>query len=227
MEVLPRNSRLLPLVALALFLLHMGFPALSISAHGGGTPQLTNAEAGPYRIYVWTQPEPVRVGEMHASIVVTLPYGTITTEKAGAAPSQLTTAVTAADTSLRFKLRNDPAQNFEVDALSQQDAAGYFYEVDAVLPVEGEWDVFVAVSGERGSGEASFSLAVLPANSMNWRLVGAIAAGLLGLLALFGIGSRRGRAALKDGVGSGRRQTSQTGDGRTGYSVGASRIVGG
>ena len=43
----------------AVFLLMLAFTW--VWAHGGGEPQLTNAVAGPYRVSVWTQPEPMRV----------------------------------------------------------------------------------------------------------------------------------------------------------------------
>ena len=42
-------------------------------AHGGGTPRLTNAEAGPYRVYAWSEPDPLLAGDVHLSVVLTVP----------------------------------------------------------------------------------------------------------------------------------------------------------
>src|SRR3954465_2530617 len=42
-------------------------------AHGGGTPRLTSAPVGPYRLYAFTDPEPWRVGQTHVSLAVTKP----------------------------------------------------------------------------------------------------------------------------------------------------------
>jgi hypothetical protein len=45
-------------------------------AHGSGTPRLVNVAAGPYRLWVWSLPEPVRLGEMHLSVAVATPEAT-------------------------------------------------------------------------------------------------------------------------------------------------------
>src|SRR5690554_6311036 len=44
----------------------------SASAHAGdGIPQLTNEDIGPYRIFVWSDPEPPQMGEYHVSVALT------------------------------------------------------------------------------------------------------------------------------------------------------------
>src|SRR5690606_23754773 len=56
------------LLALAMFAITSGIS----SAHGGGTPQLSDVEAGPFRLFVWTSPEPWRAGgEAHVTVAVT------------------------------------------------------------------------------------------------------------------------------------------------------------
>ncbi len=43
-----------------------------ILAHGGiGVQHLNNIPAGPYRVYVWSDPEPPEVGEYHVTIALT------------------------------------------------------------------------------------------------------------------------------------------------------------
>ena len=41
-------------------------PAL---AHGTGKPRLNNVDAGPFRLTVWTSPDPTRVGEVHVTVL--------------------------------------------------------------------------------------------------------------------------------------------------------------
>lgn len=184
--------RTLPLVLVAGLL----FPTGTVSAHGGGTPQLTNAAAGPYRVYVWTRPEPVRVGEMHASIVVTLPFGS-SSENGSEESAQegLTQAIRDADVTVRFVPTDSSVSPMERQATPQQDAAGYFYEVDTELPAHGDWRIEVSVAGELGRGTTDFLLAVRPANTLNWPLIGAVTTAVLGFLFLFGMRSRMQKPA--------------------------------
>ena len=43
-----------------------------LTAHGGiGVQHLNNVPAGPYRVYVWSDPEPPEVGEYHVAIALT------------------------------------------------------------------------------------------------------------------------------------------------------------
>ena len=49
--------------------------ALALSAtagaHGGGKQQLAGETVGSFRVYVWTSPDPWRVGEAHTTVAVT------------------------------------------------------------------------------------------------------------------------------------------------------------
>ena len=64
-----RDARGLTLTWLGLALILLFTPP-SIQAHGGGVPQLINAKAGPYRVSVCTQPDPIRVCEFHLTLAV-------------------------------------------------------------------------------------------------------------------------------------------------------------
>ena len=42
-------------------------------AHGGGAPQITDAPAGPYRLFAWSSPDPWRTGTAaHITVAITL-----------------------------------------------------------------------------------------------------------------------------------------------------------
>lgn len=47
-----------------LLLLVLSWPT-RVATHGSGTPRLVNIIAGPYRLWVWSLPDPIRVGETH------------------------------------------------------------------------------------------------------------------------------------------------------------------
>jgi hypothetical protein len=159
-----------------ILLLSSLWPAVML-AHGGGTPQLTRAEAGPYSVYAWTVPEPLRAEEVHVSIAVTVPA-------ANAAGQALEIPVTDAEVEVSFAPVGRPEQAITVQASPQSDLGNLYYEADAVLPTDGEWQVTVGVTGPSGSGSARFSVQVLPVVGMNWSLV--IGGGVL-LLIIVGL----------------------------------------
>jgi hypothetical protein len=142
-------------------------------AHGSGTPRLANVAAGPYRLWVWSLPEPVRLGEMHLSVAVATPEATtdltVTIDLAPVAPS---------------------APSITLPTSKQERWLETYYEVDWVIPTTGEWSATVQVRGPADSGQASFAFTVLPAPTVNWTL---ISWGALAFVAVLGmIWVRRG-----------------------------------
>ena len=184
---LPRTgaTRLLgALLSMLIFIL----AATVAYAHGGGAPQLTDAEAGPYRVYAWTQPEPWRVGEAHISIAVTLPRAADATVDEGVTNNALDTPVTDARVQVMLTPVDAPDANVTVQAAPQELLGNLYYEADATLTMPGVWRVTVDVSGPRGRGEASFTIDVLPARSKNTLLIaGGAGLAALALAALAGI----------------------------------------
>lgn len=169
------------LVGLAVGLAALLALPLAAQAHGGGTPRLTDAPAGPYRVYAWSLPEPFRAGEVHIDVALTL---------AGESESALQEPVTDADVELRFT----PAAGGEpivFQAVPQRFFNGAFYEAPVTLPAEGSWRIAVNVQGPAGSGVTEFDVEALPARTVNWGLVGGGAVALAGLAALGGLLSRR------------------------------------
>jgi len=146
-----------------------------LSAHGGGVPRLTDEVAGPYRIFAWTQPDPLRVGEMHLSIGVVA-----AAKNAGG----LDEAVTDATVVVSLAPTTGSMSPVQVIAVLQEQLGSYYYEADATLPNPGEWRFTIEVSGASGDGSAAFVSEVLAARQINWFLI--IIAGLL-LVALLGL----------------------------------------
>jgi len=155
-------------LALALTLpLPLASPAL---AHGGGVVQLANAEAGPYLVSVWTQPDPPKVGLWHVTVAVMEPP----------APGETSEPVLDAEVTIRLVSMEQNGEVLTAPATRQGASNKLFYEADLELPAEGQWQVEILVEGPAGAGSAGFEITALPAASrINWTLVGGIALTLL------------------------------------------------
>lgn len=177
---------------LPVFVVICGWIALSLSAaplyaHGGGIPRLTDVVAGPYRIFAWTQPEPLRVGAIHLSIAV------VKGERTNASLDEPVTD--AAVTVALAPAAGEQQAPLEVSAVLQPQLGNYYYEADATLPTEGEWRFTIKVRGALGEADAAFVGEVLSVRQINWTLI--IGGGVLlaALLVLIGLWNRmQGRA---------------------------------
>lgn len=173
----PYIRRLLLLCALALGLLG----PLHVRAHGGGVPQITDAPAGPYRLFAWSSPDPWQTGAAaHITVAVTM------VDAAGQ-----TTPVSDAQVTVVLTAAGEPPQRMQFEATPNPTAAG-FYEADGELPVAGAWRVEVLVNGVLGAGHGVFTNAVQPGRSNNWLIW--LGAGI-GVLALVGVVAMRQRMA--------------------------------
>lgn len=167
-------------IAVAVLLaVNLVWVAAPLYAHGGGVPRLTGEPAGPYRIFVWSQPEPLRVGDIHLSI------GLVRAEAEGSqAADALDEPVTDATVTVSLQPVAENARPIRTLAVLQEQLGSYYYEADATLPTAGDWRITIDVSGDLGDGSAAFVGAVASAREVNWLLL--IAAGLL-LLCLLGL----------------------------------------
>lgn len=165
--------------------------ARPLLAHGGGTPRLTSAPAGPYRVYAWSLPEPWRAGEVHLSIAVTLPAEA----NAQADGAQVETPVTDVAIQVTFTPPAGAGAPIVVNAQPQDLLGNYYFEADPALPAGGLWQIAIAVDGAAGSGTTEFAIEALPARSLNWTLVLAAGGVLVVIVALTGIWSRRQQPA--------------------------------
>lgn len=159
--------------------------ATPLSAHGGGVPRLTDEVAGPYRIFAWTQPEPLRVGDIHLSIAVV--KGARSGEQSA---TGLDEPITDAAVMITLQPVNQGDAPLRVSAVLQQQLGNYYYEADATLPTAGDWRFTIEVSGMMGDGRVAFVSAVSPARQINWTLVITAGGLLVGLFVLIGVWNR-------------------------------------
>ena len=144
-------------------------PAL---AHGGGTPQLTAAPAGPYQIFAWTNPNPVRVGVLHVTVALVDP-----------ATNQ---PVMNAAVQVQAKPIDATAAPVTSQATHDKATIKTYYETDMQIPAAGQWQVTVAFQNAANSGSASFDLAVKPQSNTRWLLIGGLAVAAIVIAWLFG-----------------------------------------
>jgi hypothetical protein len=159
---------------LVLLALILGLTTGIAWAHGGGVARLTNVEAGPYWVSVWTQPDPLRVGGAHVTVAVVEP-GASATEQREAGPPVLDATV-----EVRFEPLDRAGEPLAALATHEGAEIKLLYEADVELPETGRWQVVITVEGPQGAGRARFEAQVAPALAVNWGWVG----GGLGLVAL-------------------------------------------
>lgn len=171
------------LVTLVLLVLWLWVPS-TMQAHNGGTSQLASVLSGPFRLYAWTQPDPMRAGEIHLSVGVTdatLPSATGLEQPV--ADAVVTVTLTPLD---------PPGEPITV-ATEPWTLSAVYFEADATLPTAGLWRFTINVTSPAGQGQAEFALAVLAARTLNGPLLGW--AGLAFVLLLLLVGWRNRRQA--------------------------------
>ncbi len=206
------------LIAL-LLLLNLGWPLRLYAlptAHGGGTPRLVNLVVEPYRLWLWTEPEPLRVGEAHFTIAVetmnmeTMSMETMSMEKMSMETMNMerstgTTAVdaatplteTQAELTVQLLLVPKDATRPRLDLnlspqsrLLQSYLSQQYYARDFALPVAGEWHGVVRIEGDAGQVNVPFAFTVAAPQPINWTVTGW---GIFAVVALLGlIWARRG-----------------------------------
>lgn len=172
-----RRSTPTPFVALALALLALVAGGTTVLGHAGaGTPQISNQEMGPYRVFVWSDPQPAQVGEYHVAVALTENIPGDTTGFAGDAvldAEVLVTVTHAGDgTTLTAPATHENAVN------------KVFYEAEFDLPEVGQWQVEISVQSPDGPVSIAYAADVQPA-SLPWMTVaGGVLAVLLAVAAL-------------------------------------------
>ena len=176
-----------------LLLLTVALLPAPLLAHGGlGIQHLNNVPAGPFRVYVWSDPEPPLVGEYHVTIALTENIEGDTTGLAGGPvlDAYVTVELIHLESGSTFS-----AQATHDDALNK-----LFYEASFEPGKQGNWSVQVRiappgcetgeVSGNQQSGASacdpaqivSFEDEILP-KAFPWR---AVLGGLFSVLLLVG-----------------------------------------
>lgn len=139
-----------------------------VEAHGGGVPQLVDAAVGPYRLYVWSKPDPMRVGPAHLTIgVFERPAG-----------EEADVPVLEAEVMIRLEPLENAGEGWTGRASREDSVNKLYYESDLELPAAGRWQATIEVVGPAGEGSAQFDFEAYPPG-LNWTLVGGGAAALL------------------------------------------------
>lgn len=157
------------LIVVALLLLVM--QPVAVLAHGGGTPQLVKEPAGAYAVYVWTNPDPLRVGTIHITVALVEP-------DSDAPVLNAAVQVTATPRT---------GQPLTVDATHKNATIKSYYEADMQLRETGPLQITVAYQDGAAAGSAGFAVQVEEAGA-NTQLIGmgvallAIGGGVLWML---------------------------------------------
>jgi len=142
----------------------------AVTAHGSGTPQLVNVAAGPYQLWVWSMPEPVRLGEMHISMAIAQPA------PASELDVQIVLAPVDAASPPIAQMASKQVRLFQA-----------YYEADFMVSTAGEWQATITIDGPAGVATAQFPFTVLPPHQLNWTLILWSALAFVGLIGVIGI----------------------------------------
>lgn len=149
-------------------------PGFALAHSGTGTQQINNEPIGPYRVYVWSDPEPPQVGEYHLAVALTENVPGDATSLAGGPvlDEDVTVKLThqASGTTLTGKATHDQALN------------KLFYEASFAPARQGLWTVEVHIASPDGPLTVRFEDEILP-KSLAWRAIGGGVAALLLLAA--------------------------------------------
>ena len=128
----------------------LALSAGAVEAHAGGKMQLASIEAGPFKLTVWTSPDPARVGEVHVAAAV------VSAED----------ALPILDGEVFIELIPLDGQGAVLSGQATTEASTnkFLYEEIFEIPAEEDYTVLITVRDSSGQqGEASFPLAVEPA----------------------------------------------------------------
>ncbi len=189
-------TRYKPLAATTLFLMLFGIlPPLPLLAHGGiGVQHLNNVPAGPFRVYVWSDPEPPEVGEYHVTIALT---ENIEGDSTGLAGGPVLDAAVTVEL-----VHQDSGETLSASA-THEDALNKLFYVASFEPArQGNWSVQISIvppgcegvssNGDQQGGDSvlpcepeqivSFQDEILP-KAFPWR---ALIGGLISILLMLG-----------------------------------------
>ena len=172
---------------------------LTVLAHGGGTPQLTNEPVGSYLLSTWTNPNPAVVGVVHVT-------SALAEASTGAAVTDPVVRITATLVNAAGAGAGAP---IVAEATHTNATIPIFYEADMEVPTPGDWRFALAVDGAQGAGTAAFTLSVRPAGP-NWLLLGLVGVGVV-LVAGLGWMLLRGDAGHKRRPGASQSGAAATG----------------
>ncbi len=133
-----------------LLVLPLIFSGRSVLAHAGvGTQQINNQDIGPYRIWVWSDPEPPTVESYHVAVALT---ESLDNDPNGFAGKSILNADVVVEMEHQASGLQLIAQATHEDALNK-----LFYEAIFEPPQTGTWEIRVIVQGPDGPVQTSYS----------------------------------------------------------------------
>jgi hypothetical protein len=143
---------------------------LPVLAHTDGAMRLAAAPAGPFKLTVWTSPEPARTGEIHVAIAVTW--------------AEDASPVLDANVEVQLiSLSGD--QSFTETATTENSVNKFLYEAVFDIQRSGAYEVSITVAGGGGeTGQAHFPLDIMSNAPINWMVLVGAGAIILALVAV-------------------------------------------
>ena len=130
----------------------------SAAAHTEGKMQLASEAAGPYKLTVWTSPEPASVGELHVAVAVVL--------------AEDASPVLDAGVLVEVAALEDSGQTVSAQATAEDASNKFLREAIFELTAPGPYMATITVSGVDGAaGSASFVFEVVEEAGLNWPLI--------------------------------------------------------
>ncbi len=130
--------------------------------------QLASAPAGPYKLTVWTWPDPARRGEVHISIALILAED----------------ASPVLDANVHVDMKSSSGDvTLSAPATTENSENKFLYEVVMDVPKSGSYEITIAAVGSDNSGgEVTFQLDVVSEKTINWLLILPIATVVAGVI---------------------------------------------
>lgn len=127
----------------------------SAAAHTEGKMQLASEAAGPYKLTVWTSPEPVTVGELHVAIAAVL--------------AEDASPVLDAAVQVELAALEGSGQSISAQATAEDATNKFLREAIFELTEAGPYLATIKVEGVDGAtGSASFEFEVEEEAGLNW-----------------------------------------------------------
>ncbi|HCB48063.1 MAG TPA: hypothetical protein DEP47_00715 [Chloroflexi bacterium] len=150
-----------------------------VGAHTAGKMQLSAAPAGPYKMTVWTSPEPATLDELHIALAVVLAE-----DASPVLDAEVLVQLIPADGSLVL----------EEPATTEDSENKFLYEAIFEPATPGLYQVDIQVSGTDGAtGNTSFDLEIVDDSGLNLLYLIPVGLGLAAVFLLFF--ALRGRGA--------------------------------
>lgn len=138
--------RRLLLVVTLLFVSGFIFAGL-VEAHAGGVMQVASADAGPFKLTVWTSPDPAVVGEVHVAAAV--------------ASAEDALPILDAEVFIELTPQSGQGEQLSGQATTEESTNQFLYETIFDVPAEGLYQVTVTATGaDEAEGSVSFDLEV-------------------------------------------------------------------